>query len=256
MRVERYEPGVPAWIDIGVADQQVAADFYGALFGWEVAPGPDEAGGYRIAMVGDAAVAGIGPQQSPGPSWWATYVSVEQVEATVASVVEHGGQVVVDATDVMSAGRMAGFLDPQGAVFAVWQSNEFPGAQLVNEPGTYSWSELVTTDVDAAKRFYGAVFGWTFDTHGDGADAYTEFKVGGRTVGGMMHKPSDMPEHVPCHWAVYFSVEDTDAAVARVQALGGRVVMAPRDIEPGRFAVVADPTGGVFNVITITDTPN
>lgn len=256
MRVERYEPGVPAWIDIGVADQQVAVDFYGALFGWDVAPSPDEAGGYRIAMVGDAAVAGIGPQQSPGPPWWATYVSVEQVEATVASVVEHGGQVVVDATDVMSAGRMAGFLDPQGAVFAVWQSNEFPGAQLVNEPGTYSWSELVTTDVDAAKRFYGAVFGWTFDTHGDGADAYTEFKVGGRTVGGMMHMPSDMPEHVPCHWAVYFSVEDTDAAVARVQALGGQVVMAPRDIEPGRFAVVADPTGGVFNVITITDTPN
>ena len=58
-----------------------------------------------------------------------------------------------------------------------------------------------------------------------------------------------MPAEVPPFWAVYFTVVDTDAAVARVAELGGTVIMPPMDIEPGRFAVVADPTGAVFNVI-------
>ena len=56
---------------------QGAADFYGALFGWDAPEGPPETGGYRVAMVGDRAVAGIGEQQNPGPPVWATYVAVE-----------------------------------------------------------------------------------------------------------------------------------------------------------------------------------
>ncbi len=256
MRMESYEPGVPSWIDIGVLDQQLAADFYGALFGWDAPPGPEEMDGYRIAMVGDAAVAGIGPQESPGRPMWATYVNVVSADDTATSVVAQGGTVIVAPLDVMDAGRMAVFADPIGAAFSVWQPNQFPGAQLVNEPGTYSWSELVTDDVDASKQFYGAVFGWTFDTHGDGPHAYTEFKVGDRSVGGMMTRPLQMPAEVPPNWGVYFAVEDTDAAVERVKELGGALVMPATDIEPGRFAVVSDPAGGVFNVITITDTPN
>ena len=104
----------------------------------------------------------------------------------------------------------------------------------------------------ASKAFYGEVFGWGAETHGDGPmGAYTEWKVSGRSVGGMMQKPPMMPAEVPPHWAVYFSVADTDAAVARVQELGGRCMMPPMDIEPGRFAVVSDPTGAVFNVIAL-----
>ena len=123
----------------------------------------------------------------------------------------------------------------------------------MNEPGTWSWSELITTDVPASKAFYGAVFGWGSETHGDGPGAYTEWKVDGRSVGGMMEKPPMMPAEVPPHWAVYFSVADTEDAVARVQELGGSLVMPPMDVEPGRFAVVADPAGTVFNVITLND---
>jgi predicted enzyme related to lactoylglutathione lyase len=62
-----------------------------------------------------------------------------------------------------------------------------------------------------------------------------------------------MPAEVPPHWAVYFSVADTEDAVARVQELGGTVVMPPMDVEPGRFAVVSDPAGAVFNVIKLND---
>ena len=79
--------------------------------------------------------------------------------------------------DVMTAGRMGVFADPVGAAFSVWQAGEHPGAALVNEPGTFSWSELITTDVPASKAFYGAVFGWGADTHGEGPGAYTEWQV-------------------------------------------------------------------------------
>ena len=81
---------------------------------------------------------------------------------------------------------------------------------------------------------------------------YTEWQVGGRSVGGMMQKPPMMPAEVPPFWAVYFAVADTDAAVRRVTELGGSVMMPPMDIEPGRFATVADPFGGVFNVIALS----
>jgi predicted enzyme related to lactoylglutathione lyase len=251
MEMTSYEPGVPSWVDLGTPDLDRAAAFYSALFGWECPEGPEEFGGYRVCTIGGKSVAGLGPAMNPGPPVWSSYVNVESADATSAKVTANGGQVLVPPMDVMTAGRMAVFVDPIGAAFSVWQPGDHKGAELVNEPGTFSWSELVTTDVPASKAFYGAVFDWGADTHGDGAGAYTEWQVNGRSVGGMMEKPPQMPAEVPPNWAVYFNVTDTDDAVARVAALGGAVIMPPMDIEPGRFAVVADPTGAVFNVIAI-----
>jgi uncharacterized protein len=253
MDIDRYEPGVPSWVDLGSPDPQGAADFYGALFGWDAPEGPPEAGGYRVAMVGDRAVAGIGQAQNPGPPVWATYVNVESADATAEKVTAAGGKVILPPMDVLDVGRMAVFTDPVGAFFSVWQPGTHPGAQLVNEPGTWSWSELLTTDIDASKAFYGAVFGWGANTVGEGSPmgAYTEWQVNGRSVAGMMQKPPMLPAEVPPHWAVYFAVADADTAAARVAELGGSVMMPPMDIEPGRFAVVADPTGAVFNVIAL-----
>lgn len=252
MEISRYQAGMPSWIDVGVPDPQAAADFYGAMFGWDVPEGPPEVGGYRIATVGDRPVAGIGMQGNPGPPMWATYVAVDDAEEAAAKVTAAGGQVLVPAMDVLEFGRMAVFVDPQGAAFSVWQAGTHAGAALVNEPGTWSWSELLTTDVDGAKAFYGDVFGWTAETHGGGATGeYTEWQVGGRSVAGMMAKPPMLAE-VPVHWGVYFAVADADLAVARVAELGGTVLMPPTDIEPGRFAVVADPAGAAFNVIALS----
>jgi predicted enzyme related to lactoylglutathione lyase len=210
-----------------------------------------ETGGYRVAMVGDRAVAGIGQAQNPGPPFWATYVAVASADDAAEKVAAAGGQVLLPPMDVLDVGRMAVFVDPVGAVFSVWQAGTHPGAQLVNEPGTWSWCELLTTDVAASKAFYGAVFGWTSNTVAAGDGEYTEWQIDGRSIAGMMQKPPTLPAEVPPHWAVYFAVTDTDAAVARVAELGGSVLMPPLDIEPGRFAVVADPYGAPFNVIAL-----
>ena len=252
MEMETYENGVPSWVELGAPDPTAAGAFYAGLFGWTVNPGPPEAGGYIVAELNGRSVAGIGSQQNPAPPVWATYINVDDADATAAAITAAGGTVMMPPTDVMDVGRMAIFTDPVGAVCGLWQPGTHTGAGIVNEPGAYSWSELVTTDIPASKAFYGAVFGWDGDTMGgDGPGAYTEWKLGGRPIGGMMAKPPTMPEHVPPHWGVYFAVADTDASVARATELGGSVLMAPMDIEPGRFAVLADPAGASFNVIAM-----
>ena len=249
MEMESYEHGVPSWVDLGTPDLEKATAFYGGLFGWDVKVGPPEAGGYAIAELRGRPVAGLGPQQNPGPPVWASYVNVDDADAVFELIKDNGGQAMMEPFDILDVGRAGYFVDPAGAVLAVWQPRLHKGAEIVNETGTLSWNELVSTDIEGVKPFYKAVFGWDAETHGDGPMAYTEWKLGGRSIGGGMAKPPMMPAAVPSHWAVYFAVDDTDAAVAKVTELGGSTIMPPMDIEPGRFAVVADPSGAMFNVI-------
>jgi uncharacterized protein len=252
MEFERYGNGIPSWVDMGSPDLTRAKLFYGELFGWDCPEGPPEAGGYSVCQLRGKTVAGLGPQMDPAvPPHWGTYVNVASADDTLAKVEANGGTVYMPAMDVMEAGRMAIFGDPTGAAIGVWQPGQHIGAQLANEPGTYCWSELITTDVERSKAFYGAVFGWDFETQEGGPVPYTEWKVGGASVGGMMPKQPDMPAEMPSLWGVYFAVADTDAAVAQAQALGGSLIMAPMDIEPGRFATLVDPVGAMFNVLAL-----
>src|SRR5690348_6408667 len=123
-----YAPGTPSWVDIGT-DVDAAKKFYGELFGWELEEaGPaEETGGYGMFRKDGKVVAGVGPQQSPGPPFWSTYVSVANADDTAAKVKANGGQVIMDPMDVMSAGRMAVFQDPTGAFFSIWQPGETKG---------------------------------------------------------------------------------------------------------------------------------
>ncbi len=254
MEVDKFEHGVPGWVDLGTPDLDAARAFYSALFGWDIPPGPPEAGGYSVGMMRDRATAGFGPSMNPGPPTWSTYVNVDSADDIAKKVASNGGMTFVEPMDVLDAGRMAVFADPRGAVFSVWQANQMPGAGIVNEPNSYSWSELLTSDVDASKDFYGKIFGWTGESYegGGAGGGYTEWKVGDRSVGGMMPRPPMMPAEVPDHWAVYFSVADINAATAKVKELGGAVHMGPMEVEPGTFAMVADPQGAVFNVIQLS----
>ncbi len=254
MEYERYDDGVPSWVDLGSPDLAKAKEFYGGLFGWECPEGPAEAGGYSVCTLNGKTVAGLGPQMNPDfPPMWMTYVNVDDADTTAAKASAAGGNVFAGPMDVMDVGRMAVLADPLGAVFGLWQPKSHTGAQLVNEPGTLCWNELITTDLDASKAFYKAVFGWDAEDQGPpgGPPAYTEWKLAGRSVGGMMLKQGDMPADMPPNWGVYFAVGDTDATVEKAQKLGGALFMGPTDIEPGRFAVLGDNQGVVFNVLKL-----
>lgn len=251
MEMERYEPGVPSWVDLGTGEIDAAARFYGGLFGWSSEEGPPEAGGYRVCTLRDRPVAGLGPQMNPGPPAWTSYVTVGDADRVAGVAAEAGGRVIVSPMDVLDAGRMAVLADPAGAAISVWQPNSHQGAGIVNEPGTLTWNELMTDDVDGSKEFYGKLFAWDATTHAGGPVEYTEFTLDGRSVAGMLPRPETMPAEVPPHWGVYFAVTDTDTAASRAGELGGTTVMDPFDVEPGRVAVLCDPTGATFNVITL-----
>jgi predicted enzyme related to lactoylglutathione lyase len=256
--VSEYAPGTPSWVDLASPDMEASAAFYGGLFGWEaVETGPvEETGGYRMLQLGGRNVGGLGPVQAEGqPAMWTTYVSVSDAEATAERVREGGGQVVMEPFDVLGAGRMAVLSDAVGAVLAVWQPQSHHGADVVNEPGALCWNELAARDVEAAKRFYRTVFDWQGDTSAYGNTSYTEWKLAGRTVGGMIEMNEDWPREVPAHWMVYFAVDDTDEAAARAAEHGGKVPVEPTDTPVGRFAVLNDPQGAVFSIIKLTSPP-
>jgi hypothetical protein len=182
-----------------------------------------------------------------------TYVNVDSADDAAAKVEANGGTVFMAPMDVMDAGRMAVFADSLGAVIGLWQPGQHTGAQVVNEPGTYCWSELISPDIEASKAFYGAVFGWGAADQGPegGPVAYVEWQLGGRSIGGLLPKQPEMPADMPPFWGVYFAVADADATVARAQELGGTLHMPPTDIDPGRFAMLADPAGAMFNVLAL-----
>lgn len=250
MEFDKYDDGVPSWVDLSSPDLAATRSFYSSLLGWDCPEGPPEAGGYSVCTLAGKTVAGLGPQMNPDfPPMWMTYVNVEDADFTVAKVKKHGGAVFVEPMQVMTAGRMAIFADPAGAVIGLWQPGDHPGAQIANEPGTYCWSELITTDVPGAKSFYRGVFGWDAEDLGDGS--YTEWKRNGKSLGGMMPKHDDMPADMPPNWGVYFAVEDCDAAVSTAQSGGATVLVPQTDIEPGRFAVLLDNVGAAFNVIAL-----
>jgi predicted enzyme related to lactoylglutathione lyase len=248
-----YTPGTPSWVELGTPDVEATAAFYGSLFGWEIPEQPNSAqlGGYRRAKKNGKDVAGVSPLQQEGqPPVWSTYVSVADATSTLAAVGEAGGQVIVEPIDVVGLGTMAVFTDPTGAVCGIWQPGTFAGAELVNEPGAFAWNELGTRDPEAAKSFYGAVFGWGIREHDMGEmGTYTEWLSGEDSIGGMMDVSGRLPDEIPAHWLVYFAVENTDAAVEQVKSGGGEVRFGPIDIPAGRFAMVADPFGAVFAVI-------
>ena len=249
-RVESYASGTPSWVDLASPDVAASAAFYGSLFGWSAPDLPPEAGGYRMFEKDGVPVAGCGPIMMEGqPPAWTTYVSVVDADASVARVTGAGGTVFVPPMDVLDAGRMAVFADTTGAACAVWQPKGHPGAGLVNEPGTVVWNELSSRDPSAAVAFYTHVFGWDAHTIDMGGSDYTEWRLGGAPVGGMMERPAEMPPEVPDYWLTYFGTDDCDAAVAAAQAAGATVVVPATDIPPGRFSILLDPAGATFAVI-------
>lgn len=246
--VTAHAPGTPSWVDIGVPDIAAAADFYGALFGWETEDMGEEAGHYTMCRLGGRAVAAIGPAMNPGPPAWTTYITVASVDDTSAKITAAGGTVVAPPMDVMDAGRMAVAQDPTGAFFSIWEPRASIGAEIVNEPGTLCWNELNSRDVETALAFYETVFGLVAQR----SETYNEFHLGDRVVGACMPMPEMVPPEVPSFWMVYFAVADVEASTAKVKQLGGMSMVELMEAgDVGRFSVLADPMGAVFSIIQL-----
>lgn len=266
-----YIPGVPCWADTSQPDPEAALPFYRGLFGWELEDAmPEGAGGhYFIGRIrgGDVAAVGSIPDGAPQIPMWNTYVWVDDADETANKARDAGGTVLMEAFDVMDAGRMAVLADPEGAVLCVWQAINNKGAGVVNEHGAVIFNNLATRDPQAAQAFYGHVFGWellslpagTFWTLPGYGDHLEQRSPGLREGMAQMGAPEGFIDVVaavnpiaaddsatPPAWNVTFAVDDTVATIKTAIDLGGEVIAGPIDAPWSRFAVIKDPQGAVF----------
>ncbi len=252
-----YDEGIPSWIDLMSPDVAGSATFYSKLFGWDAVEQFDDEGNHVYTMFrqGGHDVAGLGGQfgdMAGRPAVWNSYINTADADATAETAEEAGGSIVLAPMDVMDAGRMAILQDPSGAMISLWQPQQHIGAGVVNGPGAFGWSELLTRDPGAVRSFYEATFDWQLVDQDMGPmGTYTVATFDGeRSFAGIMQMPEGVPDEVPNYWTIYLGTDDVDGDCERVGELGGQVVTEPFDIPGvGRVAVVADPQGGVFNLM-------
>src|SRR4051794_31026092 len=231
------------WHDHMSGDEQKAKDFYGNLFGWTYEAFKTDMGDYPMITKDGAQHGGFGPAQGGAPPHWIGHVVVDDADAAGKRAESAGGSVLA-AMDIPQVGRFAVIRDPQGAVISAFApQGESPAAQ-----GQFVWDELHTSDIEAAKQFYPAVFGWTVhDSDMGDMGTYTLFRVGDTDrAGAMQQMPGD---NSPPHWLTYVGTGNVDEATAKAKQLGGTIYVEPTDIpNMGRFSIAADPAGAVFGI--------
>lgn len=234
----------PCHLDLMSTDLETSTAFYAAVLGWTyVSMGPA-----FIAQVPSGAAGAIVPPFDGTTTGWTLYFSSDDVATTEAAIVSAGGTIVLPHGDVHDAGKLLLARDPTGARFGVWQAGRAKGVDEWGSLGAPTWTDLRSTDPDAARSFYAAVFAFAFRPLPDAGPDYTTFSADGDEplggIGGMMGH-----EGIGSHWLITFSVPDADAASAACRAAGGQALSDPFDTLYGRMAPLADPHGNPFWVV-------
>lgn len=262
--------GVPNWVDLHTTQPERACDFYEQILGWTLRRPPLSAVADRpassplpaidetpsrssLALVDGEGVAevvgrGAGDELSLLPSSWFPYVAVDDLDAALDLVEPAGGLVLSSAATRDDGARVATILDQADAVLRLWEPAKLIGAPVVGQPGSLSWIELETNDLDGARKFYGELFDWDsgeVDDPGCG-QPYLQFTCAGDPVAGAVWSPlSDLP----ASWCTAFAVTDTDEATRAAVDAGGVIMTEPVETARGRHSVLVDPTGAVFGLL-------
>ncbi len=249
-------PSKFVWYELMTTDPQAAEAFYRTVMGWQTADAGMPGMQYTILSVGSNGVGGLMALPAdalamgarPG---WSGYISVDDVDAAAARIVQAGGAVHHPATDIPGVGRFAAMADPQGAGFVLFKPapGDMPTPPAPGTPGHVGWHELHAAEEGPAFAFYAAHFGWTEAEAMDmGAmGIYRIFAIDGVQSGGMMTRTPDTP--VPC-WLYYFNTDDIEAAAQRVRDNAGQVNGELQQVPGGSWiANCSDPQGAMFALV-------
>jgi uncharacterized protein len=266
-----YPHGVPCWIDTQQPDVDAAVAFYAGLFGWtfDDAMPPEAPSRYMIAKLdGEDVCAIAGPGE--GTPVWRTYIAVDDADAAVDGLVSAGATVRSAPANHGDEGRAAVLTDPEGVEFRIWQAGRRLGAQVVNLPGTWNFSDLRTADPAAAIAFYEVAFGCQahdlgFATllrrpgYGDHLEATVDPDIRARQA--EVAAPSGFEDAIAWvarvgtgeapHWHVSFTVADRDETAAEAERLGAQIVRQDTT-DWTRTALIRDPQGAEFTASQFT----
>lgn len=238
------------WHDLVSTDIDADKAFYAGLFGWEYEQRRGVNGRpYTLAKAGDRFVAGmvIGEARDDGQNIarWLGYLSVPDVDGAVVMNDAAGGETVVAPLEINDFVRVAAVIDPQGAVLGLAQSRiGDPDDSTAGLPSSVVWNELLTDDPAAAATFYAALAGYQAVVLQRRGGEYITLKANGVRRAGILANPIE--DATPL-WLTYFGVSDIAASVAKVNGLGGRVLLAPTpEVRDGEIALVTGPSGALF----------
>lgn len=242
------ESGMPYWIELASSDLERSAAFYSTLLGWEV---EEFEPGYRIARLQGLPVAGMFSKSAEAKvgDTWVTHFLSDDLDATAAAVVAHGGQ-VLGAPSEVRLGTMTYATDAAGAMFGLVQPAGEESFIAAGEPGTPVWHQLSCTKAyPEAVHFYEQVLQWATMERAEGL--YTLALAGGAPFAGVSNLSGVAPAEAASFWQSFLGVADVALAVQTTQAEGGRVLEGPAETEFGLLATLEDPTGAVLTICEV-----
>jgi len=258
---QEHHVGKLIFVELVTPDLAAAKQFYAGLFGWtfrDIQAGRIE---YAEAFLDGRPVAGLIHRKVPAGEHrqprWLSFFAVGDVDAAKKIALQNGAKVLFEPHSIPDRGREAVFADPQGAVFAVLASSSGDPSDVLVAPGEWIWSSLITGDPDTDAAFYQKLFDYeVFELPASEGAQHLLLSSDNYARASVNTLPANRPNAHP-HWLNYVRVEDMVKMTAKVVALGGRVVVAPRiDRQGGKVAVVADLLGACFGLLEWPDTEN
>jgi len=244
--------GKIVWHDLLTNTPEESRKFYGELFGWEFeTPGIDLGFGgessYMLIRHNGDLIGGMidanALKKKNNISQWMTMMSVDDIDAASSSIAGTGGKVLTPPTELKSRGKLAIVEDPTGAIFALIETKEGDPADREPTHNNFFWDELWTSDVEQASDFYHHVVGYEREDQPieSSGSAYHVLKTDDKPRAGIMSNPFEGERPV---WVNYIRVENPETITARVESLGGQILVdtQPRDIG-GKVAFIAGPSG-------------
>jgi len=254
MTIGTRSPGDFCWINMLTPRPSEACDFFAAVLGWTYGEIPGM--GYTVKVAGRD-IGGLfdldGPNTPPGTrAHIGVMVKVDDADRTVTRATALGGS-AQPPFDIGGRLRMAVCKDPSGVAVDVFEPKTARGTEVDDRlHGAPCWFEYITTDGAPAAAFYSGLFGWTAVTAvsaGAPDGTYTTFALAGRPIAGLLPVTPEMTALAP-RWAVYFTVEDANAAVDTALRLGGELSMPLRSVPGvGRIGTLHSPQGVLFDVV-------
>lgn len=242
--------GTFVWHDLITHDLQQAQSFYGELFNWRFEPADDRDGNpYMLARVDNRYSVGLlqldRPADGSNYARWLGYMAVDQLDRALEVTGAAGGQLIDGSVEQTSVGRAAAIMDPEQAVLGLLETELDVSAVVLREaPGAVIWNELLSDAPGTAAAFYSALADVSTETIQRRGGNYTLLHTGNNPVAGVMDNPFESAQPL---WLTYIAVVDPAATAARVEALGGKVLLAPSpELRDGNMALIQDPGGAIL----------